>query len=155
MEEEEDPFEGLNNAQITEIYHKMKPEYRRLFKSFHKLYFELHRHDAPTYHLARGIVREIFSGIPAVDAEVIANARAELLAADRLKDLCKQLGLAVPTELQSRRAPKAPEYPLPPPPPRFPSRQEKAKQAARLQLTAEASAVPSEPDVKLNVKPPR
>ena len=155
MEEEEDPFKGLNNAEIAEIYHKMKPEDRRLFrqfKSFHKLYFKLHGHDAPSYHLARGIVREIFSGIPAADTKVIANARAELLATDRLKDLYKQLGLAVPTILQSHRAPEAPEYP---PPLRFLSRQEKAKQAAWLQLTMEASAVPSEPDVKLDVKPPR
>ena len=155
MEEEEDPFNGLNNAQIAEIYHKMKPEDRRLFrqiKSFHKLYFKLHGHDAPSYHLARGIVREIFSGIPAADTEVIVNARAELLAAERLKDLYKQLGLAVPSGLQLHRAPEAAEYP---PPPRFPSRQEKAKQAAQLQLTMEASAVPSEPDVKLDVKPPR
>ena len=77
MEEEEDPFKGLNNAQIAGIYHKMKPEDRRLlrqFKSFHKLYFKLHGHDAPSYHLARGIVREIFSGISAADTEVIANA---------------------------------------------------------------------------------
>ena len=42
----------------------------------------------------------MFSGIPAQDAEVIATARAEILAAERLKELCKQLGLAVPTELQ-------------------------------------------------------
>ena len=59
VEEKEDPFEGLTNAQIAEIYHKMKPEDCRLFrqfKSFHKLYFELHGHDAASYHLARGIV---------------------------------------------------------------------------------------------------
>ena len=44
-EDEGDPFEGMNNAQIAEIYHRMKPEDRRLFrqfKSFHKLYFNLH-----------------------------------------------------------------------------------------------------------------
>ena len=94
----------MNNAQITEIYHRMKPEDRRLFrqfKKFHKLYFNLHGHDAPSHHLARGIISEIFSGVPSRDADTIANAKAELLAAERLKDLCKQLGLAVPVELQT------------------------------------------------------
>ena len=42
----------------------------------------------------------MFSGIPAQDVEVIAAARAEILAVERLRDLCKQLGLAVLTELQ-------------------------------------------------------
>ena len=66
----------------------------------------------------------MFSGIPAQDTEVIAAARAEILAAESLKDLCKQLGLAVPTELQPNRRVEAPEYPPPPWPLRFPSWQE-------------------------------
>ena len=136
MEEDEgDPFEGMNNAQIAEIYNKMKPEDRRLFrqfKSFHKLYYNLHGHDAPSHHLARGIISQIFSGLPARDAETIANAWAELLAAEQLKELCKQLGLAIPAKLQTYQPPpEAPEYPPPPQPPRFPSRQEKARQAAQ------------------------
>ena len=39
--EEQDPFEGMGNAQIAEIYHRMKPEDQRLFrqfKRFHKQY---------------------------------------------------------------------------------------------------------------------
>ena len=84
-EDKGDPFEGMNNAQIAEIYNKMKPEDRRLFrqfKSFHKLYYNLHGHDALSHHLARGIVSQIFSGLPARDTETIANARAELLVAE-------------------------------------------------------------------------
>ena len=79
------PFEGMSNAQVAEIYYKMKPEDRRSFrqfKSFHKLYYETHRHDAPSHHLARGIIWEMFSGLPARDVETIANARAELLATE-------------------------------------------------------------------------
>ena len=95
----------------------MKPEDRRLFrqfKSFHKLYFNLHGHDVPSHHLT--IISEIFSGLPARDMDTIANARVEQLVAKRLKDLCKQLGLAIPVELQTYRAPpEAPEYPPPPP----------------------------------------
>ena len=42
-EDEGDPFEGMNNAQIAEIYYKMKPEDQclfRQFKRFHKLHYE-------------------------------------------------------------------------------------------------------------------
>ena len=97
------PLEGLGNQQIAEIYHQLSPEDRRLFrqfKAFHKLHYDLYGHDAPSHQLARGIIQKMFSGIPAHDAEVIAKARAEILAAERIKELCKQLGLAVPTELQ-------------------------------------------------------
>ena len=41
--EEQDPLEGMGNAQIAEIYHQMKPEDQRLFrqfKRFHKCYYE-------------------------------------------------------------------------------------------------------------------
>ena len=46
-EDKGDPFESMNNAQIADIYHRMKPEDPRLlrqFKSFHKLYYNLHGH---------------------------------------------------------------------------------------------------------------
>ena len=77
-EDEEDPFEGINNAEIADIYKRMKPEDRRLFcqfKSFHKLYFNLNGHDALSHHLARGIISKIFSGLPVRDVDTIANAR--------------------------------------------------------------------------------
>ena len=155
-----DPFEGMNNAEVAEIYYKMKHEDHRLFrqfKSFHKLHYETHGHDAPSHHLARGIIREMFSGLLARDAETIANARAELLATERLKDLSKQLGLAIPTQLQSYRAPEAPQYPPPPLPLRFPSCQDREKQRAAEEQAKQASAVPSasEGDVKPDIKPPR
>ena len=78
--------------------------------------WNVHGHNAPSYKLACGIVNEMFSGIPAKDAEVIVAARKEILAAERLKSLCKQLGLAVLTELQQSRKVEAPKYPPPPPP---------------------------------------
>ena len=48
--EEQDPIEGMGNAQIAEIYHRMKPEDQRLFrqfKRFHKQYYETHRARCP------------------------------------------------------------------------------------------------------------
>ena len=146
--EEQDPLEGMGNAQVAEIYHRMKPEDQRLFrqfKRFHKRYYETHGHDAPSHQLTRGIVQQMFPGLPSADAETIAKARAELLAAERLKELCKQLGLAVPTQLQTYPPPpEAPEYPPPPQPPRFLSRQDKER-AAQQQSSEE---VETKPDVK-------
>ena len=149
--EEQDPLEGLGNAQIAEIYHRMTPEDQRLFrqfKRFHKQYYETHGHDAPSHQLTRGIVQQMFPGLPSADADTIAKARAELLAAERLKELCKQLGLAVPTQLQEYPPrPEAPEYLPPPQPPRFLSRQDKERAAQRQSV--------EEAEVKPDVKPRR
>ena len=159
VEEEDkgDPLEGLGNQQIAEIYRRLSPEDRQLFrqfKAFHKLHYDLYGHDAPSHQLARGIIQKMFSGIPAHDTEVIAQARAELLAAERIKELCKQLGLAVPTELQQLRPrEEAPEYPPLPPPLRFPSQQEKQWQQEQLQAAPQPGT--SEEDVKPDVKPPQ
>ena len=132
--EEQDPFEGMGNAQIAEVYHRMKPEDQRLFrqfKKFHKLYYETHGHDAPSHQFTRGIIHQMFPGLPSTDADTIADARKEILAVERLKELCKQLGLAVPTQLQAYPPPpEAPEYPPLPQPPRFLSRQDKERRTA-------------------------
>ena len=150
--EEQDSFNGMGNAQVAEIYYRMKPEDRHLFrqfKRFHRQYYKTHGHDAPSHQLTCGIVQQMFSGLPSADADTIAKARAELLAAERLKELCKQLGLAVPTQLQEYPPPpETPEYPPPPQPPRFLSRQDKERMAAQQQSLAEAEEVESKPDVK-------
>ena len=146
--EEQDPLEGMGNTQIAEIYHRMTLEDQRLFRQFerfHKQYYETHGHDAPSHQLTRGIVQQMFPGLPSADADTITKARAELLATERLKELCKQLGLAVPTQLQEYPPPpEAPEYLPPPQPPRFLSRQDKER-AAQQQSLEEAEV---KPDVK-------
>ena len=148
--EEQDPLEGMGNAQVAEIYHRMKPEDQHLFrqfKRFHKRYYETHGHDAPSHQLTHGIIQQMFPGLPSADAETIAKARAELLAAERLKELCKQLGLAVPTQLQAcPPPPEAPEYLPPPQPPCFLSRQDKERMAAQQQQPSEEAE--TKPDVK-------
>ena len=80
--EEQDLLEGMGNAQVAEIYHRMKLEDQRLFrqfKRFHKRYYETHGHDAPSHQLTRGIVQQMFPGLPSADAETIAKARANCL----------------------------------------------------------------------------
>ena len=57
--EEQDPLEGMGNAQIAEIYRWMTPEDQRLFrqfKRFHKQYYETHGHDALSHQLTHGII---------------------------------------------------------------------------------------------------
>ena len=69
--EEQDPLEGMGNAQVAEIYHRMTPEDQRLFrqfKRFHKHYYETHGHDAPSHQLTRSIVQQMFPGLPSADA---------------------------------------------------------------------------------------
>ena len=83
--EEQDPLEGMGNAQIAEIYCWMTPEDQRLFrqfKRFHKQYYETHGHDALSHQLTHCIVQQMFPGLPSADADTIAKARAELLAAE-------------------------------------------------------------------------
>ena len=91
----------------------------------------------------------MFPGLPSANADTIAKARAELLAAERLKELFKQLGLAVPTQLQEYPPPlEAPEYPPPPQPPLFLSRQDKERMAAQQQPLVEAEEAEAKPDIK-------
>ena len=52
--EEQDPIEGMGNAQIAEIYHRMKPEDQRLFRQFKKF----HKH----YYVSKKQRRHTLSG---------------------------------------------------------------------------------------------
>ena len=57
-------------------------------------------------------MKEIFRGLPTRDAETIAKAHAEISAVERVKALCKELGLQVsPTIMRQIEA--APLQPLP------------------------------------------
>ena len=83
--EEQDPLEGMGNAQNAEIYCRMKPEDQclfRQFKRFHKHYYETHGHDAPSHQLTCSIVQQMFPRLLSTDTETIAKARAELLATE-------------------------------------------------------------------------
>ena len=145
--QEEDPLECLTNTQIAELYSRLTPEDQRLFlqfKAFHRQYYNQHGETMPSYQLARGIVRQIFSGLPTRDAETIAQAREELLAVERLKALCKKLGLKVPREAIEkvvREEPRPEAGPL-----QFPSIQQlEAEASARAETSAQAEVeVPTE-----------
>ena len=105
----------------------------------------------PLYQLARGIVRQVFRGLPTRDAEVIVKAREELLAAERLKVLCKRLGLKVPNEAIQhvvREVPHPEQEPL-----RFPSIEMQQREAEAASQPETSEPVEEEQDIKPDVKP--
>ena len=111
--QDEDPLECLTNTQIAEVYARLTPEDQRLFlqfKAFHRQYYNQHGETMPSYQLARGIVRQIFSGLPSRDAETIARAREQLLTVERLKAMCKKLGLKVPQEAIEKVVREEPQH---------------------------------------------
>ena len=73
---DEDPLDCLTNTQVAEVYSRLSPPDQKLFhqfKEFHRQYYNQHGETMPSYQLARGIVRQIFSGLPTRDAETIAE----------------------------------------------------------------------------------
>ena len=158
----EDPLELLTNREIAEVYGKLSPEDQRLFrqfKQFHKRHQKVYGYTTQASHLSRGIVKEIFRGLPTRDAETIAKARAEILAVERIKALCKELGLKVSPAVMERIE-AAPLQPLPPEL-RFPAIEdmETAEPAEQLPESSMASEEPQREEVtvkeELDVKPPR
>ena len=152
---DEDPLECLTNTQVAEVYSRLSPPDQKLFlqfKEFHRQYYNQHGETMPSYQLARGIVRQVFSGLPTRDAETIAKVREELLSAERLKVLCKKLGLKVPTEAIQhvvREVPHPEQEPL-----RFPSIERLQREVeAAPQPETSTEAVEEEQDVKPDIKP--
>ena len=163
---DEDPLDCLTNTQVAEVYSRLSAPDQRLFlqfKEYHRQYYNQHGESMPSYQLARGIVRQIFSGLPTRDAETIARARDELLAAERLKTLCKKLGLKVPQEAIERVVREEPQHEVEPL--RFPSIQQLEAEAAPQAGTSTGMDVPTETggmpvgqeqieaDIKPDVKP--
>ena len=151
---DKDPLECLTNTQVAKVYSRLSPPDQKLFlqfKEFHRQYYNQHGETMPSYQLARGIVRQVFSGLPTRDAEVIAKAREELLAAERLKVLCKRLGLKVPNEAIQhvvREVPHPEQEPL-----CFPSIEMQQREAEAASQPETSEPVEEDQDIKPNVKP--
>ena len=84
--EEQDPIERMGNTQIAEIYHRMKLEDQRAYLDNSKDSISSTTRLTGTmpqaHQLACGIIQQMFPGLPSVDADTIAKARAELLATE-------------------------------------------------------------------------
>ena len=98
-DDEGDILDQLNEEEVREIYQELTPGDKkkfRQFRKFHRQYFGVFGEYLPSYHVARQVVRDLMPGIPSSSADVIAAKRAEILAEDRLRELCKQHGYKFP-----------------------------------------------------------
>ena len=106
----------LSDTEAEAIYH-------RLSKSEQKVYWQLlqhyrkqmHLYDkmVPTYKEVCSTMKEHFSTIPSKDGDQLAKAQRRLLAEERMKDLCKGLGYAVPEKLTTEQSTAKYDMPRP------------------------------------------
>ena len=124
-DEEGDILEELSNQDIKDIYqqlsHQDKKRFRQ-FRKFHRQYFGVYGEHLPSYHMARQVVKDLMPGPPSASADVIAEKRAELLAKDRLRELCRRHGFKFPEREMRMEAPR--EEAVKDPTYRFPSVQD-------------------------------
>ena len=94
-----DILEELTDQDVRGIYEQLSHEDKRRFRQFrkfHRQYFGVYREHLPSYHMARQVVKDLMPGLPSASADVIAAKRAELLAEDRLRELCRRHGFKFP-----------------------------------------------------------
>ena len=85
-----------SGREVQAIVNKMDKAQRREFREY-KQYFLTHYRQTgnmrPLHVEVRNIVREMCPSMPGQMQDVIVEARAQLLAEVKLKELCKQLGV--------------------------------------------------------------
>ena len=124
-DEEGDILEELSNQDIKEIYQQLSQQDKkrfRQFRKFHCQYFGVYGEHLPSYHMARQVVKDLMPGLPSTSVDVIAEKRAELLAEDRLRELCRRHGFKFPEREMRMEAPS--EEAVEDPTYRFPSVQD-------------------------------
>ena len=67
----------------------------------------------PTYKEVRSTVKECFPMIPSKDGDQLAKAQRRLLVEERMKDLCKDLGYAMPERLMTEQSTTKDDMPWP------------------------------------------
>ena len=108
-DEEGDILEELSNQDIKRIYQQLSQQDKkrfRQFRKFHCQYFGVYREHLPSYHMARQVVKDLMPGLPSASADVIAEKQAELLAEDRLRELCRRHGFKFPEREMRMEAPR-------------------------------------------------
>ena len=121
----EDIIKELSEQEIREIYKDLSAADQRRFRQFrrfHCQYFGIFGEHLPSYHMARQVITDLMPGLPAASADAIAAKRAEILAEDRLRELCHLHGYKFPEKEMRVEAP--PEEGEAGPSYRFPSMQD-------------------------------
>ena len=120
-----DILEELMDQDIRGIYEQLSHEDKRRFRQFRKFhcqYFGMYGEHLPSYHMARQVMKDLMPGLPSASADVIAAKRSELLAEDRLRELCRRHGFKFPEREMRVEAPQEEE--VEDPAYRFPSIQD-------------------------------
>ena len=105
----EDIIEELNEEDIKDIYSNLSVEDKRRFRQFrcfHCQYFGVFGEHVPSYHMARQVITDLMLGLPAASADAIATKRAQILAEDRLRVLCRLHGFKFPEKEMRVEAPR-------------------------------------------------
>ena len=84
-----DILEELTDQDVRSIYKQLSHEDKRRFR-------QLYGEHLPSYHMARQVMKDLMPELPSASADVIPAKRAELLAEDRLRELCWRHGFKFP-----------------------------------------------------------
>ena len=121
-----DILEELTDQDVRGIYEQLSHEDKKRFwqfRKFHCQYFGVYGEHLPSYHMARQVMKDLMPGLPSASVDVIAAKRAELLAEDRLRELCRRHGFKFPE--REMRVEVPPEEEIEDPAYCFPSIQDK------------------------------
>ena len=115
-EPDTDPLGMLSDTEAEAIYRRLpKPEqkvYQELIQHYRKQMY-LHDTMVPTYKEVHSTVKEHFPMIPCKDGDHLADAQRQLLAEERMKVLCKDLGYTMPKRLTAEQSTTEDSLPRP------------------------------------------
>ena len=88
-----------SSREVQAIVNKMDRAQRQEFREYEQYFLTRYRQTGnmqPLYVEVRNIVKEMCPSMPGQMQSAVVEARAQLLAETKLKELCKQLGVPVP-----------------------------------------------------------
>ena len=150
----EDIIEELSEEDIKQIYNDLSAEDKwrfRQFRRFHRQYFGVYGEHVPSYYMARQVITDLMPGLPAASADTIAAKRAQILAEDRLRVLCRTHGYKFPEKEMKVEAP--PQEEEAEPSYRFPSVQDEFRMGLATATREEIQELVGEPYMETGPAP--
>ena len=106
-EPDTDPLRMLSDTEVEAIYHRLskleQKVYHELLQHYRKQ-MHLYNKMVPTYKEVCSTMKEHFPTIPSKDGDQLAEAKQRLLAEEHMKDLCRDLGYAIPEKLMTEQS---------------------------------------------------
>ena len=104
----EHPELEYNSKEIRDIIKTLDPGQRQQFKEYEQYFLSRYRKTGnmvPLHLEIRKIVRSMCNRIPSATQDQIVEARAQLLAEERMRELCKELRIPCPLPQSAERPP--------------------------------------------------